>query len=126
MRTKDFLRASAIAVATSLALAVAAAASDADITASVKADFAAARVLDGSSITVKTERGVVTLEGSASTQEAKDAATTRAKSIAGVTLVHNHLKTHAGQSPKVADATSDTWITTKVKSEILASGAAGK
>jgi hyperosmotically inducible protein len=109
---------------------LAAAAADTAITAKVRAKMTGDSALEHSHISVTTTNGVVTLGGSASSSTAKSAAESAAKSVAGVKSVDNNLKTPA--ATKTAAATKDTvataervgsdsWITTKVKSEILAS-----
>jgi hyperosmotically inducible periplasmic protein len=108
---------------------------DTAITAGVKAKLAMERDLDSSDITVATADGTVTLTGSVSNAAAKSAAESAARSVAGVSDVSNRLSV---SSPSVAAATrtvgegiaatgdaatqaaSDTWITTKVKSVLLA------
>jgi hyperosmotically inducible periplasmic protein len=109
--------------------------SDTAITAGVKAKLATARDLDSSEITVETTNGTVTLTGSVNDTAARSAAETAARSFAGVTNVNNRLTV---SSPRVAaaardtgeavkatgdsavQAMSDTWITTKIKSVLLA------
>ena len=95
---------------------------DTAITAKVKATLMGEDSLKKSKISVTTTNGVVTLKGSASSSDAKSAAETAAKSVEGVKSVDNNLST-PGSSKTVAKAervVSDSWITTKVKSEILA------
>lgn len=76
-----------------------------------------------------TTNGVVTLNGSASSSKSKTLAETETKSVDGVKSVDNNLVTPAGskasaETKKAVAQTervvSDSWITTKVKSEILA------
>lgn len=106
-----------------------AAITDTAITAKVKSTLAGETSLKKSKISVTTTNGVVTLEGSASSSKAKSAAEAATKSVEGVKSVDNNLKTAAGSKAeaKTRDAVtktervvSDSWITTKVKSEILA------
>lgn len=95
---------------------------DTAITAKVKATLMGEDGLKNSKISVTTTNGVVTLKGSASSSDAKVAAEKAAKSVEGVKSVDNNLST-PGSSKKVAKTkqiASDSWITTKVKSEILA------
>ena len=109
---------------------IGAAASDTLITAKVKAHFVDDGRLKNSDVDVTTTNGVVTLTGSAASPEVKFAAETVAGSVSGVKSVDDQLK-----APSTADvaaskidkaavttkkAVSDSWITTKVKSEILA------
>ena len=112
---------------------VSAAFSDTAITAQVKTKMMGESGLKKSRIHVTTTNGVVTLEGSASSARAKSEAEAAAKSVEGVKSVDNNLKvaakTKAGAKSRDAVAktervASDSWITTKVKSEILASSLA--
>lgn len=99
-----------------------AAISDTAITAKVKAKLMGDDRLKKSDISVTTTNGVVTLEGTATSSKAKSTAETLAKAVEDVKSVDNNLKTpkssKAGTDTK--RAVSDSWITTKVKSEILA------
>jgi len=106
-----------------------AAVTDTAITAKVKAKLMGEHSLKKSDISVTTTNGVVTLDGSASSSKAKALAEAATKSVDGVKSVDNSLKTPASSkaSAKTRDAVaktkrvvSDSWITTKVKSEILA------
>jgi len=109
---------------------IGAAASDTVITAKVKSQFVGEARLKKSDISVTTTNGVVTLTGSASGSDAKSDAETVAGAVAGVKSVDDQLQTAASSSSVVATAdkaavktkrvASDSWITTKVKSEILA------
>jgi hyperosmotically inducible periplasmic protein len=112
---------------------VAAALADTAITAKVKAKTVGEPGFERSHIHVTTTNGVVTLEGSASSTRAKAAAEAAAKSVDGVKSVDNNLKVHAktkaaaksrDAAAKTERVASDSWITTKVKSEILASSLA--
>lgn len=103
--------------------------SDTAITAKVKAKLMGEKHLKKSDITVTTTNGVVTLNGSASSSKSKTLAETETKSIDGVKSVDNNLVTPSGskataETKKAVAQTervvSDSWITTKVKSEILA------
>jgi hyperosmotically inducible protein len=128
------LSGSAYAAETSVAPAphsddIGAAASDTVITAKVKSRFVGEDRLKKSDISVTTTNGVVTLTGSASGADARSDAETIAGAVAGVNSVDDQLKTApsstiAAKVDKAAAKTkrvaSDSWITTKVKSEILA------
>jgi hyperosmotically inducible protein len=95
---------------------------DTAITAKVKAKLMGEDSLKQSDIGVTTTNGVVTLDGTASNMDAKTWAETATKSIEGVKSVDNQIKT-PGASKTVAktkQTASDSWITTKVKSELLA------
>ncbi len=108
---------------------VGAAISDTDITAKVKVKLADEKGLKGSDISVTTTNGVVTLTGSATGSAAKTEAENLTKQVKGVKDVDDELKTASG-SKLAADTkaaandtkheVSDSWITTKVKSEFLA------
>ena len=108
---------------------VGAAISDTDITAKVKLKLAGENGLKKSDISVTTTNAVVTLTGKASSSDAKEEAGDLAKQVDGVKDVDNELKTpsstETGAKTKavasdVKHAVSDTWITTKVKSELMA------
>jgi len=111
-----------------------AAVSDTSITATVKAKYLEDTRLKNSAITVTTENGVVTLSGSATSPEASSAASDLAQHVSGVVSVNNTIVTSV-TTPSVAArvedntraaaktterAVSDSWITTKVKSALLA------
>lgn len=95
--------------------------SDAAITAQVKAKISGESQLDDSNISVTTTNGIVTLGGMASSSKAKSAAKVIATSIDGVKSVDNNLATPDSISAvsKSNEIASDSWITTKVKSELL-------
>lgn len=95
--------------------------SDTDITAKVKSKFVGMKSLKGSDISVTTTDGVVMLTGTATGSKAQYAAESLAKSVDGVKSVDDELTTPTGGG-KVATAkqgTSDAWITTQVKSELM-------
>lgn len=103
--------------------------SDTVITAKVKARLMGEETLKKSDISVTTTNGVVTLDGSASSSNAKTVAEAAAASVEGVRSVDNNIKTPASSKAsagahkavaKTERVVSDSWITTKVKSEILA------
>lgn len=103
--------------------------SDTAITAKVKAKLGGEDRLKNSDVDVTTTNGVVTLEGTASNSQAKTLAADLTKLVDGVKSVDNNLKIPANSKAeaKTRDAVagtervvSDSWITTKVKSEILA------
>ena len=102
-----------------------AAISDAAITTKVKASYLGDDRLKGSHIKVTTTNGVVTLRGSALSADSKAAAEELAHNVDGVKSVDDELTT-AGSNGTMHKAVakteregSDSWITTKVKSEIL-------
>ena len=95
--------------------------SDTAITAGIKANLAVEPLHEDSDISVTTSNGVVTLSGTVMSAEAKSKAESLATSIAGVKSVRNNLGTVPSEPTEpVARAVSDTWITTKVKAELLA------
>ena len=104
---------------------VGAAISDSAITTKVKANFLGDERLKGSHIKVTTTNGVVTLTGSATGSDSKAAAEDIAKNVDGVKSVDDELSSpsSSGSMHKAVAKTervgSDSWITTKVKSEIM-------
>lgn len=104
---------------------VGAALSDTAVTAKVKSAFLGNDQLKGSHIKVITTNGVVTLTGTAVSSDSKAAAEQLAQSVNGVRSVDDELTTAATNGPihrdvaKTERVGSDSWITTKVKSEIL-------
>jgi hyperosmotically inducible protein len=101
---------------------VGAAITDTDITTKVKYKLAGKKSLKGSDISVTTTNGVVTLTGTATGKKAQFSAESLAKSVQGVKSVDDELR-KPGDSKRVAGAkqgVSDDWITTKVKSDLLA------
>lgn len=108
--------------------------SDTGLTGSVKAKIAADARLKGSDISVTTNNGVTVLTGTAPSHEAKVAAEEQAKSVSGVTKVDNQIKAPSLAADVASDVkadvkdgaattsrvVSDSWITTKVKSQLLA------
>lgn len=118
---------------------VATAIDDATITGSVKSKLLADERTKGFDINVDTARGVVTLTGGADSQLAKNTAGSLAASATGVVRVNNQLMVRAAGSESRQDANTatasgevreamdesgdgidDGWITTKVKSQLLA------
>ena len=108
---------------------VSAAVTDTVVTAKVKAKLMGEDGLKKSDISVTTTNGVVTLDGAASSSNAKSVAEAATKSVDGVKSVDNNLKTPASSKAsartheaiaKTERVVSDSWITTKVKSGILA------
>lgn len=112
---------------------------DASITASIKTKLMDDERTDAFDINVTTKNGVVTLEGGADSQAAKDAASRIAQSTDGVSRLDNRIvvaaegtsarteantATMSGEVRKgakeAASATEDTWLTTKVKTQLLA------
>lgn len=106
---------------------------DAAITAQVKTRLLADETTRGININVDTEDGVVTLRGTAPTAAAKAHAEEIAKAVDGVQVVANSLivgdssmnpQTATAKTKEVAEEgehmAGDAWITTKVKSQLLA------
>jgi hyperosmotically inducible periplasmic protein len=100
---------------------------DASITAVVKSKLLWSKHADGLSTNVDTNRGKVTLTGTAENTEAKAFAGQLAKNTNGVKSVDNRLEikpkaasdTSNGTLHNTGEAISDTWITTKVKSTFM-------
>ena len=105
---------------------VVAAITDTAITAKVKARLMGEDKLKQSNISVTTTNGVVALHGSASNVDARALAADATRSVEGVLDVDNDLTTPTVPTKtqvavaKSKRVVSDSWITTKVKSEILA------
>jgi hyperosmotically inducible protein len=99
--------------------------SDSAITAKVKATLADDSRLHGSDIHVKTSDRVVTLRGTALSDDQRHDAERVAQDVRGVDSVDNEISVdgdHAHAHHAVAKAErvgSDSWITTKVKSELV-------
>lgn len=102
---------------------------DTEITAKVKGTFVGDARLKGSHIKVITTNRVVTLTGTATTDDSRAAAEDLARNVDGVKGVDDQL--HVGSDSSAHQMISrservgsDSWITTKVKSEILGDGVA--
>lgn len=112
---------------------------DASITASVKSALLADKRTEGFDINVDTKAGHVTLRGGADTAADRQTASELAKNVKGVIGVHNEIviakagsearqdankATASGEVREAVDETGDaiddSWITTKVKSQLLA------
>lgn len=102
---------------------------DANITAAVKSKLLWSKYADGLAVTVHTKQGRVSLQGTASSTMASQAATRMASSTRGVMSVDNQLQVGSAK-PTLAESVkhssnqaeqniSDSWITTKVKSSLL-------
>jgi hyperosmotically inducible protein len=121
-----FCMAAAAQDATPHSDSVGAAVNDTAITAKVKSSFVGDERLKGSHIKVVTTNGVVTLTGTAASSDSKDAAEDLAKGVSGVRSVDDQVSTpESGNAAHKAVAEtervgSDSWITTKVKSELMA------
>jgi len=102
---------------------------DATTTAGVKSKLLWSRHASGLNTKVETERGRVTLQGTADSAEAKALAGMLANNTNGVIAVDNQIrveKPEPGAAEKAKQAGSeagnkveDTWITTKVKSTLM-------
>ena len=101
-----------------------AAISDSAITAKVRSKLMDDSQVKSSHVKVVTTNGVVTLTGSAMSSGSKSAAVELAMSVNGVKNVDDELTTGTGTGSThktVAETEgTDSWITTKVKSEIMA------
>ena len=106
---------------------------DAAITAQVKTRLLADEKTRSINMNVDTKGGVVTLRGTAPTESAKERAEEIAKAVDGVQVVANALivgdssmnpQTATAKTKEVAEEgehmAGDAWITTKVKSQLLA------
>lgn len=102
---------------------------DATITATVKSKLLWSKHADGLTTNVDTNRGHVTLKGTADSGAAKDIAGRLASNSRGVVSVDNQLVVTPNQ-PTVADSAksaakeaeqdiADSWITAKVKSTLM-------
>jgi hyperosmotically inducible periplasmic protein len=144
MRSSKFIAPAVIAAAFIVAPAVAladeppaphsdsigAALSDTAITAKVKTHLHSDKRFSDSDISVKTTNGVVTLTGSAPSENTASAAERVAQAVDGVKSVDNQIRAPskletaaAGMSDaahKTGRKVSDDWITTTVKSQLLA------
>lgn len=116
--------------------------SDTVITTKVKAQLASDSSIQSSNIEVSTANGVVTMDGYVNDAAASSAAERTAKAVSGVTRVQNRLTTSSSTmssnnmssdsrysddgttigsaADDMQEATSDAWITTKVKTALLA------
>lgn len=103
---------------------IGAAIDDAAVTTRVKAKFVGDERLKDSDIHVDTRNGVVTLTGTAPSDEAKAAAEELARQAEGVKSVDNQITLPGAKAPgtlqRSEHVVSDSWITTKVKSSLLA------
>jgi hyperosmotically inducible protein len=102
--------------------------SDATVTAKVKSRLLWNDATDGLDINVDTERGRVTLKGTADSNESKKLAGRLAATTDGVRYVDNRLAVGGPDkgtarptkgAHQTEEAVSDAWITTKVKSSLL-------
>jgi hyperosmotically inducible protein len=104
--------------------------SDTAITTKVKAQFLDDSRFKDANISVKTNSGVVTLSGTAPSSDSKAAAEDLARHVDGVKDVTNDISSPSlGQTiskdtktavKKTEQVSADSWITTKVKSALLA------
>jgi len=101
--------------------------SDSAITAKVKATLADDSQLKSTDIHVKTDDRVVTLRGKVASDDQREEAERTAENVRGVDSVDNQLsvdgdRDHSRLQHGVAKAErvgSDSWITTKVKAQLL-------
>lgn len=95
---------------------------DTVITTKIKSRLMAKKRLDHSTIGVTTTNGVVTLQGAADSDENRELAESVAKSVSGVKSVDNSLTVSTDNTTltKTKRIVSDSWITTQVKSAMLA------
>ena len=99
--------------------------SDTWITTKVKADLVTEKGIPGTDINVETNKGVVSLSSTAAVTEAqKTTAVNITKKIKGVTAVSADGLLAGGavkadNIDKAKEGTTDTWITTKVKADLV-------
>jgi hyperosmotically inducible protein len=99
--------------------------SDTWITTKVKADLLTEKGIPGSDIKVETNKGVVSLSSDVAISDSQKAtAVAITKKIKGVTAVSADGLMAGGSAKadnidKSKEATSDTWITTKVKADLV-------
>lgn len=105
---------------------------DTALTARIKGQLMSKDRFDGTDISVSTLEGRVTLDGQVSTVAQREWAESVCMAVEGVTSVHNALNVvpaaHAasttssdhGAQSNTERMASDTWLTTKVKTELLA------
>ena len=103
---------------------------DTALTAKVKMRLAGDKRLENANLSVKTTNGVVTLSGTAPTAEASSAAEDLAQSVEGVKSVDNQISAPSRLEGAAADVSqvaheagrkvSDKWITTKIKTQLVA------
>ena len=102
---------------------------DASITAAVKSKLLWSRHASAMTTSVETNRGRVTLRGTAESAAAKELASLLADNTHGVVAVNNQIRVEAAK-PGMTDAArksadeasgdiSDTWITAKVRSTLM-------
>jgi hyperosmotically inducible protein len=91
---------------------------DAAITAQVKTKLAESPQTKAYQMDVETFRGVVQLNGYVDADAGKQAATTVARSVAGVKEVRNNLVVSSGQT--AGAVVDDSVITAKIKTELIA------
>jgi hyperosmotically inducible periplasmic protein len=95
---------------------------DATVTSAVKSKLAWSRHADFLIVDVSTSGGIVTLQGTANTLEAKEAAGKLVMNTQGVRSMDNQLVVR-GNDPNVVTSIgsdiADSWITTKVKSTFM-------
>ena len=106
--------------------------SDTWITTKVKADLLTEKGIPGSDIKVETNKGVVSLSSDVAISDAqKETAVAITKKIKGVTAVSadgllaggatkaDHVDKTKSAAAGAKESTSDTWITTKVKADLV-------
>jgi osmotically-inducible protein OsmY len=100
---------------------------EATLTAKVKSNLLWNEHVSGTDITVTTENGVVTLEGSVGSEAERDLAVQLTRNTDGVESVRNRLtvlgteKAEASMVDKAATAVGNTFLTGKVKAALMSS-----
>ena len=95
---------------------------DTTVTSAVRSKLAWSRFADGLITDVSSAHGKVSLSGTATTEEGKEAAGKLAMSTHGVHSVNNQLvvqANNAGVVTSIGNAIADGWITTKVRSTFM-------
>lgn len=105
---------------------------DSTMTAHIKGQLMSKDRFDGTDISVSTQQGRVTLDGQVRTQAQREWAENVCMGVDGVLSVHNALnvvpephENHGGHASsshqsKAERLASDSWLTTKIKAELLA------
>jgi osmotically-inducible protein OsmY len=99
---------------------------DAVITTTIQGRYFGSPVVKGYRIDVDTHGGIVTLSGAVDSQLHRDEAVRIAKSVRGVSQVHDRLAVDANARRvsdaewRMPDAASPTWITTKIQAQYYA------
>lgn len=94
--------------------------SDSALTAKVKSALVDAKNIDSNDISVKTDKGEVTLNGFVASQDQAEQAVTIAKGVEGVKSVNDKLHVKDSTKQSVGGYVDDSKITGEVKAKLLA------